>query len=57
MTPAGRIAIAAIYLGLLAYVIGAGYDHVDSDRIRLLDRVEGVRGISQRVLAPPAQKA
>lgn len=50
MTPAGRIAIAAVYLGLLAYVVGAGYDHVDSDRIKLLDRVEGVRGISQRVL-------
>lgn len=50
MTPAGRIAVAAVYLGLLAYVVGSGYDHVDSDRIKLLDRVEGVRGISKRVL-------
>lgn len=52
MTPAGRIAVAAVYLGLLAYIVGSGYDHVDSDRIKLLDRVEGVRGISRRVLAP-----
>ncbi len=50
MTPAGRIAVAAIYLGLLAYIIGSGYDHVDSDRIKLLDRVEGVRGVSKRML-------
>ena len=50
MTPVGRIGVAAVYLGLLAYVVGSGYDHVDSDRIKLLDRVEGVRGISQRVL-------
>lgn len=50
MTPAGRIAVAAVYLGLLAYVVGSGYDHVDSDRIKLLDRVEGVRGVSKRVL-------
>lgn len=50
MTPAGRVAVAAVYLGLLAYIVGSGYDHVDSDRIKLLDRVEGVRGISQRAL-------
>ena len=36
---------------LLAYLVGAGYDHVDSDRIKLLDRVEGVRGVSKRLLA------
>ncbi len=52
LTPAGRLAVAAAYLVLLAYLIGSGYDHVDSDRIRLLDRVEGVRGVSRRLLAP-----
>ncbi len=50
MTPAGRIAVATVYLALLAYIVGSGYDHVDSDRIQLLDRVEGVRGISKRIL-------
>lgn len=50
MTPAGRLAVTATYLGLLAYLIGSGYDHIDSDRIKLLDRVEGVRGISKRLL-------
>ncbi|MCX7706754.1 MAG: hypothetical protein N2204_01930 [Anaerolineae bacterium] len=52
LTPAGRLAVAAAYLILLAYLVGSGYDHVDSDRIRLLDRVEGVRGISRRLFAP-----
>lgn len=52
LTPAGRLAVAAAYLALLAYLVGSGYDHVDSDRIRLLDRVEGVRGVSRRLLAP-----
>ncbi len=52
LTPAGRLAVAAAYLALLAYLIGSGYDHVDSDRIKLLDRVEGVRGISKRLLLP-----
>lgn len=50
LTPAGRLAVAAAYLALLAYLIGSGYDHVDSDRLRLLDRVEGVRGVSRRLL-------
>ena len=50
MNPTGRLLIAAVYLGLLAYVIGSGYDHVDSDRLKLLDWVEGVRGVSERVL-------
>jgi hypothetical protein len=50
LTPAGRLAVAAAYLGLLAYVIGSGYDHVDSDRIKLLDWTEGVRGVAKRLL-------
>ncbi len=53
LTPVGRLAIGVVYLGLLAYLVGAGYDHVDSDRIKLLDWVEGVRGISQRLLVTP----
>ncbi|MGQ9490047.1 MAG: hypothetical protein ACUVR4_01865 [Anaerolineae bacterium] len=52
LTPAGRLAVAAAYLALLAYLVGSGYDHVDSDRVKLLDRVEGVRGVSRRLLTP-----
>ncbi|MCX6031285.1 MAG: hypothetical protein NT169_18555 [Chloroflexi bacterium] len=56
MTPAGRLGMAAAYLGLLAYTIGSGYDHVDSDKIKLLDWAEGVRGVAKRLLValPPA---
>jgi hypothetical protein len=50
LTPVGRIAIAVLYLGLLAFVVGSGYDYVDSDRIALLDRVEGVRGVAKKAL-------
>ncbi len=49
-TPVGSAALAVVYLGLLAYTLGSAYDHVDSDRIGLLDRVEGVRGVMQRAL-------
>lgn len=54
MTPAGRLGVAAAYLALLAYTVGSGYDHVDSDRIKLLDWVEGVRGIAKRTLVAGA---
>lgn len=50
-TPVGRLLVAATYLGLMIFILGSGYDHVDSDRLKLLDRVEGVRGISKRLLA------
>ncbi|MBM4456154.1 MAG: hypothetical protein FJ011_00075 [Chloroflexi bacterium] len=55
-TPYGRLGIAVAYLGLLAYLVGSGYDHVDSDRLQVLDWVEGVRGIAKRLLVtlPPA---
>ncbi|MDH7484909.1 MAG: hypothetical protein QHJ81_01385 [Anaerolineae bacterium] len=51
MTPVGRLVIAAIYLGLAGYVVFTGYDHVDSDRYRLIDRVAGVRQVAQEALA------
>jgi len=50
MTPVGRLVIAAIYLGLVGYVVFTGYDHVDSDRYRLIDRVSGVRQVAQEAL-------
>jgi hypothetical protein len=50
LTPVGRLGVAAAYLGVIAYLVGSGYDHVDSDRLKLLDRVEGVRGIAKRLL-------
>lgn len=52
MTPAGRIGTAAGYLGLLAFVIGSGHDHIDAGHFTLLDRVEGVRAVCRRVLMP-----
>jgi hypothetical protein len=59
-TPVGSAALAVVYLGLLTYTLGSAYDHVDSDRIGLLDRVEGVRGVMQRALvqvSPPGPSA
>jgi hypothetical protein len=53
LTPVGRLVTAAAYLGLLAYVVGSGYDHADSDQIKLLDWTEGVRGIARRLLVTP----
>lgn len=50
LTPVGRLGIAAAYLGVIAYLVGSGFDHVDSDRLKLLDRVEGVRGVAKRLL-------
>ncbi len=49
-TPVGSAALAVVYLGLLTYTLGSAYDHVDSDRIGLLDRVEGVRGVMREAL-------
>lgn len=49
-TPVGSAALAVVYLGLLTYTLGSAYDHVDSDRIGLLDRVEGVRGVMRGAL-------
>jgi hypothetical protein len=53
MSPPGRIATAAGYLGLLAFVVGSGHDHIDSGHFKLLDRVEGVRAVCRRVLLEP----
>lgn len=50
MTPVGRLVIAAVYLGLVGYVVFTGYDHVDSDRYRLIDRVSGVRQVALEAL-------
>jgi len=50
LTPVGRLGVAAAYLGVIAYLVGSGFDHVDSDRLKLLDRVEGVRGVAKRLL-------
>jgi len=50
MTPVGRLVIAASYLGMVGYVVFTGYDHVDSDQWRLIDRVSGVRQVAQKAL-------
>jgi len=50
MTPVGRLVIAAAYLGVVGYVVFTGYDHVDSDRWRLIDRVSGVRQVALEAL-------
>jgi len=50
MTPVGRLVIAAVYLGLVGYVVFTGYDHVDSDQWRLIDRVSGIRQVTLEAL-------
>jgi hypothetical protein len=41
--PQGRLLLAAAYLVLAGYVVLLGADYVDARRLRLLDRVPGVR--------------
>lgn len=43
--PAARLLFAAAFVALAAYAVLAGADYVDSRRIRLLDRVPGVRRV------------
>lgn len=50
LAPAGRPVVAAGYLALLAYLTGSGHDHADSDCIKLLDRLKGVREVSKPLL-------
>jgi hypothetical protein len=57
-TPQVQAVIAAVVLGLLAYTLYSGYDHVDSGQITFMnrfgipipDRVEGVRETAQKAL-------
>ncbi len=49
--PQGRVLLAAAYIVLGAYVVLAGADYVDAQRLRLLDRVPGVRQVVERNLA------
>jgi hypothetical protein len=43
--PAGRLLLAAIYIALGGYVVLAGADFVDAQRLQKLDRVPGVRRV------------
>jgi hypothetical protein len=43
--PYGGLLMATIYVGICAYVVVNGADYVDADRVRLLDRIPGVRRI------------
>jgi hypothetical protein len=49
--PHGTLLVAALYVVLGGYVIVAGADYVDAPRIRLLNRVPGVRSITAGNLA------
>lgn len=53
-TPQAQLLLAGGYLAVTGYVIYAGYDHVDSDQIKLLDRVQGVHGTVQESLGVAA---
>lgn len=43
--PQGKVLLAAVYIVLGAYVLLAGADYVDAQRLKLLDRVPGVRQV------------
>jgi hypothetical protein len=52
MIPYGRIVLASGYVGLGGYIVLAGADFVDAPRMRLIDRVPGVRRIVEADLGP-----
>jgi len=43
--PQIAVVIVAIEVSLLGFILYSGYDHVDSDRLKFLDRVQGVRDL------------
>jgi hypothetical protein len=49
--PQGRLLLAAAFIVLVGYVILAGADFVDARRLRLLNRVPGVRQVVETNLA------
>ncbi len=49
--PQGRLLLAAAFIVLAGYVILAGADFVDARRLRLLNRVPGVRQVVETNLA------
>jgi hypothetical protein len=49
--PQGRLLLSAAYIALGAYVVLAGADYVDAQRLKLLDRVPGVRQVVEGNLA------
>jgi hypothetical protein len=48
--PQGKLLVAAAYIVLGAYVVLAGADYVDAKRLKLLDRVPGVRQVVETKL-------
>jgi hypothetical protein len=48
--PQGKLVVAAVYIILGGYVVLAGADYVDSHRLKLLDRVPGVRRVVENLL-------
>ncbi len=48
--PQGTLLVAAVYVALGAYVVLAGADYVDAKRLKLLDRVPGVRQVVETKL-------
>jgi hypothetical protein len=48
--PQGKLLVAAVYVSLGAYVVLAGADYVDAKRLKLLDRVPGVRQVVETKL-------
>lgn len=49
--PHGRLLLAAAYILVGGYIILAGADYVDAERLKLLDRVPGVRRVVETNLA------
>ncbi|HYN26482.1 MAG TPA: hypothetical protein VES69_15780, partial [Pyrinomonadaceae bacterium] len=49
--PYGGLLMAAIYVAICGYVVLNGADYVDADKIKLLNRVPGVRQVVEANLA------
>ena len=49
--PQGQLVLAAVYILVGGYVVLAGGDYVDAQRLKLIDRVPGVRRVLEASLA------
>jgi hypothetical protein len=48
--PQGQVLRAALFILLAAFVIFSGADYVDAPKLKLIDRVEGIRKVVEEAL-------
>ena len=53
--PQPRVFLALGYILVGGYIVLCGADYVDAPRLRMLDRVPGMRRVAERHLLPPAE--